>query len=113
MLVKQIVVVNEHFQIRGGITTPLPQLQSGERKKGKDQRRDPEASDDFGLFPPLQLEVVVNGRHAEDSLTPRLKRYDLNDDGERFQHENAANERQQQLLLDDDSDTGYGATQRQ
>ena len=113
MLVKQIVLANGKFEYEGGTRIPLPQLQRCEGKESKHQRRDPEASDDLRLFPSLQLEVVVNRRHAEDSLTPRLKRYDLNDDGERFQHENAANERQQQLLLDDDSDTGYGATQRQ
>src|SRR4051812_18166791 len=82
----------------------LAQLQCGESKECKYQRRHPEAHDHFGFRPSEQLEVVVQRRHLEDALLAELVRADLQDNRERFDDEDAADKGKQQLLLDDDCD---------
>src|ERR1700753_3656236 len=46
----------------------LSQLQCRQRKQGKHQRQDPESGDGLGFRPSPQLEVMVQRRHAENSL---------------------------------------------
>jgi len=50
----------------------LTQLQRGESKECKHQRRDPEANNHLGLAPAQQLKVVVDGRHLEDAFLRSL-----------------------------------------
>src|SRR5437016_9078094 len=71
----------------------LPQLQRRQRKQRKDQRRYPKSHDYFRFAPAQQLEMVVNGRHAEDALAAQLERTHLKNHGESFDHENAAYEK--------------------
>src|SRR3954463_15966102 len=77
----------------------LAQLQRGQSKECKHQRGDPEAHDDLRFRPTEQLEVVVQRRHLEDTFLAQLVAADLQDDRERLDHEDASDERQQQLLL--------------
>src|SRR6185503_18214849 len=73
------------------IPRPLsPQLQSGEAEQREDEGHDPEADDDLRLLPAHQLEVVVQGRHAEDALAAQLEGGHLQDDGQGLDHEQAA-----------------------
>src|ERR1700733_6342642 len=93
---------------------PLSQLQCSECKECKHQRENPEARDHFRLRPPQQFEVMVQGRHAEDALAAaQLVAAHLQDDRHRLEIKDPADERQQQLLLDDHSDRGQRAAQRQ
>src|SRR5262245_17610553 len=91
----------------------LTQLQRGQREQRKDQRDDPEARDDLRFRPASQLKMVVQWRHLEDPLLAQLVGAHLNDHRQRLHHKNAADERQQQLLLDNDGHRADGATERQ
>ena len=50
--------------------------------------------DDFGLFPPLELEVVVNRRHEKDALLPHLVGADLDDHRQHLDDEHRRQEAQ-------------------
>src|SRR6266849_3853958 len=91
----------------------LPQLQRRQRKQRKNQRGDPKPHDHFRFAPTQQFEMVMDGRHAEDALTAQLERAHLQNHRNGFQHKNAANEEQQNLLLDDYSDHAERPAQRE
>src|ERR687898_1182630 len=81
-------------------------VRSGERllvereaDRAADRRDDPEAQDDLRLRPRLELEVMVDRRHQEDALAEHLEGEDLDEDGERLDHEDAAHEDEQHLGL--------------
>src|SRR5579859_7581594 len=57
--------------------------------------------------------MVMNRRHTENPLAAQLKRANLQNDRERFDHKNAADEKQQDFLLDDDGDDPKGSAERQ
>src|SRR6267154_2823684 len=48
--------------------------------------------------------MMMDRRHAKDSLAAQFKRADLQDDAERFDDEDATDEKQQNFLLDNDRD---------
>jgi hypothetical protein len=52
-------------------------------------------------------------RHLEDTLARQLERGHLDDHRHRFEHEDAADDRQQQFLLDEDRDRAERAAERQ
>src|SRR3954468_5345582 len=52
----------------------LAQLQRRQCKQREDQRSDPEPHDDLRLRPAQQLEMMVQRRHLENALLPRLIR---------------------------------------
>src|SRR5262245_2276223 len=83
---------------------PLPQLQGRETQELEDDRESPQPYDDLRLAPPALLEVVVDRRHPENALAPRLVRGDLHDDGERLGDEQPADDDEEELLLDQDRD---------
>src|SRR6266481_521597 len=87
------------------------QFQSGQGEQREDQRRDPEADDHFRFRPSQQLEMVMDGRHLENSFLAELVTCNLQNDGEGFDHEDSPDKGQQQLLLDHDSDRADGAAQ--
>src|SRR5436309_7834159 len=82
-------------------SSSLTQLQGRKSEESKDQRENPEPDNDPGLRPPGQLKVMMDRRHLKDALLAQLVRNHLQDHRERFQHKDPADERQQQLLLDD------------
>src|SRR5262245_49561141 len=82
--------------------TPSPQLQRCQTEQRKDDRRDQKACDDLGLAPSDQFEVVMQRRHLEHPLAGQLEGGDLDDHRQAFEHEDAADDRQQQFLLDED-----------
>src|SRR5207244_2915663 len=94
-------------------STPSPQLQRRQAEQRKDDGHDQEAGDDLWLAPPDQLEVMVNRRHLEHALARELEGRDLDDHRERFDDEDAADNRQEQLLLDEDRDRAERAAQRE
>src|ERR1700687_1481933 len=91
----------------------LPQFQRRQRKQCENQRRDPEPHDHFRFAPAHQLKMMMNGRHPKDALAAQFERAHLHDHGKCFDHENAADEKKQDLLLDDDRDSAQGAPQRE
>src|SRR5204862_4537068 len=93
--------------------TLLPQFQGRQREQRKHQRRNPEPHDHFRFAPAKQLEMMVDGRHAEDALAAQLERAHLQNHRQGFQHKNSPNEEQQNLLLDDDGDHAEGPAQRE
>src|SRR5260370_41267603 len=44
--------------------------------------------------------MMMQRRHAKNTLARQTERYHLQNHGERFQHKNAANKKQQNFLLD-------------
>src|ERR1700742_5158162 len=88
-----------------GIMTPgSAQLQGGEAGERQHHRDDPEADHDLRLGPAQLLEVMMDRRHAEDTLARELEGGDLHDHGDRFQHEQTADHRQHDLVLHRDRD---------
>src|SRR5258707_5050632 len=73
-----------------GIIDRSPQLQRGEASERQHHRDDPEADHDLRLGPAELLEMMMDRRHAEDALARELERHHLHDDGDRLQHEQAA-----------------------
>src|SRR5258706_4316416 len=94
-------------------STPSPELQRCQAEQRKDDRDNQEARDHLRLAPPNELEVVMDRRHLEHALARELEGSDLDDHGERFGDEDAADDWQQQLLLDQNRDGAEGATERQ
>src|SRR5713101_5782055 len=92
---------------------PLPQFQRGQRSERKDQRRNPEAHDDFRLAPAHQLEMMVDRGHAKNALPREAERGDLQNHRQRLDNENAADEKEQDLLLEDDGDDAERSTERE
>src|SRR5271157_6484108 len=80
---------------------PSPQFQRRQREQREHQRRNPEAHDHLALAPTQQFKMVMDRRHAENSLAAQFERTHLQNHRERFDHENSADEEQQHFLLDD------------
>src|SRR5579875_3436465 len=80
----------------------LAKFQCRQCKECKYQGGDPEAHDHLGLGPADQLEMMMQRRHFEDALLTKFVTADLQNDRQRFQNKDAADEGEQQLLLDDD-----------
>src|SRR5215207_2543425 len=70
-----------------------------EADRAADRGDDPEAQDDLGLRPGLELEVVMDRRHQEDPAPEHLEGEDLDEDGERLDHEDPAHEDEEHLGL--------------
>jgi hypothetical protein len=60
----------------------------------RDHRDDPEAHDHLGLGPALELEVMMQRRHAEDAPAGELVGADLEDHGRGLDDEHAAHDQQ-------------------
>ena len=50
-------------------------------------------------FQPLKLEMMMDRRHGEDAFAGQLETQHLQNDGDRFDHENAANDCEQKFLF--------------
>src|SRR5579885_635832 len=94
-------------------TIRSPQLQGSEARDREDRGDDPEPDDDGGLLPALLLEMMVQRRHAEDALARELVARNLHDHGHGLQHEEAANDRQHDLVLGDDGDHAKRSADRE
>src|SRR5580704_5894915 len=90
----------------------LPQFQRGQCKQRKNQRDDPKPHDHLGFTPANQFKMMVDRRHAENPLAPKLERADLKDYRQRFDHKDPAYKKQQNLLLDHYRDDAECSTQR-
>src|SRR5216684_4103694 len=91
----------------------LSQFQGRESKQREHQGRDPEPDNDLRFRPADQFKVVVNGRHLEDAFLAQFVRAHLQDHRKRFNHEDSADKRKQQFLLNDDHDGPDGPAQSQ
>ena len=76
-----------------------PQLQGREAGKRQHHRDDPEPDHDLRLGPAQLLEMVMDRRHPEDTFAGELERYHLHDHRDGFEHEQAADHRQHDLVL--------------
>src|SRR5271169_5575055 len=56
---------------------PSPDLQGGETGQHEHEADDPETHDDFGLRPSLELEMMMQRRHAKDASARELEGGDL------------------------------------
>src|SRR5690242_20249543 len=57
--------------------------------------------------------MMMDWRHAKNSFAPQFEGADLQDDAERFDDEDAADEKQQNFLLDNDRDDAERAAERE
>src|SRR6516225_2801443 len=96
-----------------GITLQSPQLERGESRERQHYGHDPEANHDLRLGPPELLEVMMDRRHAKHAFAGELVRRHLHDHRYCFQHEQAADYRQHDLMLGRDSDGADQAAQRE
>ena len=55
--------------------------------------------------------MMVQGGHGENALAGEFERQDLNDDGDGFQHEQPADDRQHQFMAGGDRDRPQRSTQ--
>src|SRR5512146_656210 len=78
-----------------------PHLQGGQAHQHQDHGDDPETHDDAWLGPALELEMVMQRRHAEDALTGELERAHLQNHRYRLCYENATHDEQHYLLAHD------------
>src|SRR5450631_429655 len=90
-----------------------PQLQRGEAGQRQHHRDDPEPDHDLRLGPAELLEVMVDRRHPEHALAGQLERHHLHDHGNRFEHEQAADDAEHDLVLGDDRDGAEQAAERE
>src|SRR5579863_683325 len=90
----------------------LPQFQSRQRKQRENQRGNPKADDYLRFAPACQLKVVVQWRHAKNALPGEAIGSHLQNHGDGLNDENAADEKQEHFLFDDDGNYADGATQR-
>src|SRR5579863_234618 len=86
-----------------------PQLQRREAGDREDRGDDPEADDDGRLLPALALEMVMQRRHAEHALAGELEARHLDDHGNGFEDEQAADDGEHKLVLRND---GHGTERR-
>src|SRR4051812_4814200 len=96
-----------------GIIDRSPQLQRGQAGQRQHHRDDPEADHDLRLGPAELLEMMMDRRHLEDALTGQLEGRDLHDHRDGFEHEQAADHRQHDLVLHRDRDRAKHAAERQ
>src|SRR5579862_3716480 len=96
-----------------GITAKLPQLQGRQSRQREHDRDYPEANDNLRLGPAELLEMMMNGRHFENAPAEQLERHHLHDDGHRFEHEQAANHREHDLMLGGDGHCADQAAERE
>src|SRR6266540_3093599 len=94
-------------------TQTSPQLQRRQPHECEHDRDDPEPDHDLRLGPALLLEVMVQRRHAENALAGKLERDHLHDHRHRFEHEQAADDRQHDLVLGGDRDRSEQSAERQ
>src|SRR5687767_12509506 len=97
------------------------QLERREGEERAEDAEDPEADDDLGLLPSLHLEVVVQRRAQEYPVRARvveavlhlamLEDTPLDDHRGGFRDEDAADDQQQELGLEQDRDDPKRATQ--
>src|SRR5919197_949292 len=83
-----------------------------EADRAQDPRHDPEAHHDLGLGPGFHLEVVLNRCHQEDPPPEVLEREDLDDHGERRNHEDAADQEKERDRLREDREARERAADR-
>ena len=89
------------------------QLQRRQAEQREHDRHDYEPTDDLRLAPPDQLTVMVERGHPEHPLPRELERPHLDDHGEHLDHEHGADDREKQLLLDEERHGTQRATERQ
>src|SRR5487761_1387186 len=90
-----------------------PQLEGGQARDREDRGDDPEADDDRRFLPALLLEMVMERRHAEDAPAGKLKAHDLHDHRNGLEHEEAADDHQNELVLGDHGDDAKSGADRQ
>src|ERR1700733_11129079 len=95
------------------ITTELPQFQGRQPRQREHDRDDPETNDDLRLGPAELLEMMMDRRHPKHALTGELVRHHLHDDGDRFEHEQAADDGEHDLMLGSDRDRADHAAERE
>src|SRR5882724_12149928 len=85
------------------------------RKPGQRQhdRDDPEPDHDLRFGPAELLEMMMDRRHLENALSGQLEGGDLHDHRHRLQHEQSADHRKHDLVLDRDRDRAEHAAKRE
>src|SRR6266446_2569735 len=104
----------EPLRTRSGCSLGHPlDVEHAEPQRYKQPADQPEPDDDGGLGPADELEMVLEGRHAEHPPAGQLERADLDDDRQRNDHEQAAQNRQEQLGPGADGEAGEDAAERE
>ena len=81
------------------VSSILPQLQCCQAEQGKDSGKNPKAHDDGVFLPAAQFEMMMDGRHREDAFARQLETEHLQNDGDGFDHEHAADDGEEQFLF--------------
>src|SRR3954453_22792111 len=92
------------------LSSQLQRREAGEREHDRD---DPEADHDLRLGPALLLEMMMQRRHPEHALAGEAERDHLHYHGNRFQHEQAADHGQHDLVFDRDRGRAQHAAERE
>src|SRR3546814_10875193 len=89
-----------------------PQLQGRKPREREDDRHDPETDDDGRFGPAGLFEMMVDRRHAKDALARSLIPEDLDDYRQGFDHEQASDKDEHQLVLRGDRHRRERAAER-
>src|SRR6187399_3323188 len=81
------------------VTSHLSQLQSCQTEQGKDSGKNPKAHDDGVFLPAAQFKMMMDRRHREDAFSRQLETEHLQNDGDGFDYEHAADNDEEQLLF--------------
>src|ERR1700730_7278819 len=92
---------------------PSSQLERGEAGERQHHRDDPEPDHDLRLGPAQLLEMMVQRRHPQNAFPGELERGDLHDPRDRLQHEQSADHRQHDLVLDRNRDRAEHTAERE
>ena len=62
-----------HYSLHSRLTLILSQFECAQAQQGQDNGNDPKADHHFGLLPPLQLKMMMDGGHEKHPLAPGLE----------------------------------------
>jgi hypothetical protein len=95
------------------VTQFLPQFQGRQTQQRADDRENPKSNDDRVFLPTSQLEMVMKRGHDENSSARQLEAEHLQNYRDRFEHENATHDYQEQFLFTTNSDYANHAADRE
>src|ERR1700683_459468 len=88
-------------------------VEDAEPERAEEPAEDPEADDHCRLRPASELEMVMDRRHAEDTAVEDAEADDLEDHRERLHDEEAADDQQQQVQVQEQAQCRQAGTDGQ
>src|ERR1700728_466747 len=81
-------------------------VEDAQTESDEQSAQDPKAHDHGGLGPPQQFEMVMDRRHPEDAAMEGPEAHDLGDDREGLHHEEATDDGQEEVQVQQEAQGG-------